>query len=77
MREIKLGSHLRLDVVTADNRLQNIQNAAAVKLLQLLHHLQLLRIAAHAIGAFWWVGQQLARIIQYADRRRREFGHAG
>ena len=80
LRKIDLGADLGLDIVGADHRFQNVQNAPHIALFQLLHILQLLdveRAAVAAIGRLGALRQQLAAVIEHADRRRVHLGHAG
>ena len=76
LREVDFGRDLRLHVLAAHHRLQNIQNAAVVGLLELLNILQLLRVdTGAAVRTIGGRRQQLAGVVEHAHRRRRQFGN--
>jgi hypothetical protein len=78
LRKVHLRSHLGLDILAPDHRLQDVQDPLRVQLLDLLHILKLLGIrTAPAIQTVRRRGQQLAGIVQHADRRRRQLRHTG
>jgi len=75
LREIDLGSHLGPYVVAADDRFEQVEDAAHVLLFDLLLVLQLLRIGTGVLG-IGGCRQQLAAVVDDADAGRVHFGHA-